>query len=124
MQPLALLGVTFLASRLIKLNGPVFWLVLAGVVVDYVLGILLNFDRLSYLYPTLATATGWNVGVDESLGWGRGEYSAKLVMRLMFWGDYLAGFANVFKCVSAIGAAWMVICLAGMRRANSVGDMA
>jgi hypothetical protein len=97
LQPLALIGVTLLASALPFVSRPVvvFWTI--GCITDYALGILLNFhlqtQYLSYVPVKLA------------------EERYKTDNGLIFWGDQLAGISTLLQAVSILLAAAALIWL-------------
>jgi hypothetical protein len=113
LQPLALLGVTLVAAALPGLGKFWRWVVPATLLVDYALGILLEFDRQSYLLPTIYDAAGKaTVLPDVTIGGNAAlEYLAKLQAGYVFWGDHFAGAIPVLEIVSGVigcGAVWMV----------------
>ena len=93
LQPLAMMGVTLLASRLTRLPALVFWLVLLGAAVDYGLGVYLNFEMHSRIYQTSGTRdTTWNMSSSDQYGFGIMEYAKKVYDNYQFWGDWFGQF--------------------------------
>jgi hypothetical protein len=114
LQSLALMAVTLLAANLIELPAWLLGLVLVGAAVDYALGILLQFDRESYIYPTAVNGAGQSVMLpDYTLGrYGASDYLAKLRAGYVFWGDRFAGAAPVLEMASvaiAVYALWFLL---------------
>jgi hypothetical protein len=114
LQPLALMGVTLVAAWLPTFRPLIFRLVLAGLAVDYAFGILLEFDRESYIYPTTLNAAGQTIMLpDPTLGGtGAQEYLEKLWAGYTFWGDHMAGFSTTLELLSLAGAVCAVWFLA------------
>jgi hypothetical protein len=106
MQSLALMGVTLVAANLTELRPWVFRLVWAGLGIDYAFGILLEFDRESYAYPTITGPDGRIFMLpDYTLGGtGASEFLAKLQHGYVFWGDHLARAGTAFEILSLVTA--------------------
>jgi hypothetical protein len=105
------MGVTLVAAGLATLRPALFRLYLAGLAVDYALGILLQFDRESYVYPTVMNDNGqWVMLPDYTLGsTGAQEYLEKLRAGYVFWGDRLARISTGLEVLSvacAVCAIW------------------
>jgi len=104
MQSLALMGVTLVAASLPRVRPWVFWTVWTGLAIDYALGILLEFDRESYVYPTVTRPDGRVFMLpDYTLGGtGAQEYMQKLRAGYVFWGDRLSRFSTGFEICSVV----------------------
>jgi len=129
LQPLALMGITFLAGWLTGVRRALIGLFLAGLVVDYGLGILLEFDRESRVYSILIDDSGrFRYRPDPSLGeLGAHEYIEKLRHGLVFWGDHFAAAGPTLEIISAIiagGAIWLLARLCLTVRINTPGRTA
>jgi len=116
LQPLALMGVTLVAAQLPSLKPWLFRVLCAGLILDYAFGILLEFDRESYIYPTI-------VGPDKkiymlpdaTLGTtGATEYINKVWAGYVFIGDHLSRAIPAMEVASALAAAAAVLLLARM----------
>jgi hypothetical protein len=114
LQTLALMGVTLVAANLLFLQTWVFRLVWVGLVVDYALGILLEFNRESFVYPTAIGADGQTYMMpDETLGTtGATEYLEKVRAGYAFLGDHLARFGawlQILSAMLAVCALWLLL---------------
>jgi hypothetical protein len=114
LQSMGMMGVTFLAASLPELSTWLFGLVVGGCALDYALGVLLQFDRESYVYPTLRQPDGTLAFLkDPTLGtYGFSEYVAKTMDGYTFWGDHCAAASTFLELASAgiaVGAmVWLV----------------
>jgi hypothetical protein len=121
LQSLALIGVSFLAARLMELGPGLFRLVLAGLAIDYALGIFLHFDVQSRLLPTVVGPGGRvSLVVDPTRGATvYANYLDKLQAHLVFWADHLAGLLpelQIISAVTALLALWHLLRLARAAR--------
>jgi hypothetical protein len=118
MQSASMMLVTLLAARLTSLPKWAIRLVIAGAAVDYVLGILLQFDRQSYVFPTIRDAAGQLMMLpDYTLGrFGAIDFMAKLNAGYVFWGDHFPGAIPILEIVSGIGACGLLGALWRIRR--------
>jgi hypothetical protein len=124
LQTLALMGVTLVAANLPSLRPWVHRLVCCGLAVDYALGILLEFDRESYVYPTAVGADGQTYLLpDDSLGTtGATEYLEKVRAGYVFLGDHLARagvWLEISSAILAVGALWLFLRLGRRWRADA-----
>jgi hypothetical protein len=110
LQPLLLLGVVFLAASLPDLNPWVRGLALAGCLVDFALGVLLQFALENHVGTLVRPASGEPTvtnmaGLSESaaMNWG-----TKAVKELAFWGDRFAPFAVAIQVTVALAYAAML----------------
>jgi hypothetical protein len=113
MVPIALMGVTLVAAWLPSARPGAFRIVLAGLAVDYCLGILLQFT-LESMVPQLVIQGGRAFLVqDPELGGNTlGEYYAKLEGGYVFWGDHLVDWGpalQVVSVVTAVGVLWFLV---------------
>jgi hypothetical protein len=114
LQSLALMAVTLVAASLPAIGPMVFRLLLLGTLLDYCLGILLQFHLESTVYQT-AIGRGGQILIraDPVLGNSKaGEYHAKLMAGYLFWGDHLAGLMPFLEAASislAVGAIWFLV---------------
>ena len=106
-QPMALMGLAFLASLLADLLPSLFALVIAGCCVDYLMGILLQFNRQSLTYPVTATSAGET------------EYLIKVQRGYVFWGDHFSHLLIGFQVMSVAGAVLAIYFLLRWRRQTS-----
>jgi hypothetical protein len=104
LQSLALIGVTLVAARLTSLRPAVFFLVWIGLAIDFAFGVLLEFDRESYVYPTITDAAGKMLMLpDYTLGTtGAAEYLQKIDAGYVFWGDRLATISQALEISSIV----------------------
>jgi hypothetical protein len=120
LQPLAIVGVAYLATRLRNIPAVLFWIVLAGAAVDYALGIYLNFDRHSHVYAVVGSrATELSVVPTEEYGFGVLEYSKKVLENYTFWGDYFANVIPLLKIISVVVGVWTLAWLVRWRYCRS-----
>ncbi|MDP9174874.1 MAG: hypothetical protein M3O30_13575 [Planctomycetota bacterium] len=115
-QSLATMGVALVTAWLMEARGWVFWCVMAGLLVDYIFGVLLQFHLESRVHKVVADPRGRRVIRDFSLGTpGFYQYLEKLRMGFVFWGDHFAGASLVFQTLSIVVAAGAFAWLMRMR---------
>jgi len=103
LQPIILLGVTFLAAAFPRLPKPARWFIVAGCVVDFAAGILLHF-RIQNLTFRIGMRAG-RAYVDRSeVGkmlstFGMGNCLRKQNFGLAFFGDYLGDYSTLLQVI-------------------------
>jgi hypothetical protein len=104
-QPLIYLGVTFLAARFRTLPRTTQWLAIAGCVVDFALGILLQFHienqvvKLTVPIPpdnALAQAR-WTPPDNALSKWAGFNWKAKMLTQVVYLGDHFTHLADVIQ---------------------------
>jgi hypothetical protein len=116
LQPLALIGVTFLAANLRQIHPVLFLCIVLGTIVDYSLGVFLNFDLRSHIFPPIGDEQLWLQRLlNNDLGVDGQQYGVKLLLKLTFWGDHLAAIAGFLKAASIAIAAFALACLIRLR---------
>jgi hypothetical protein len=117
LQPLALMGVTLVSAWLASLSLPLFRFAILGLALDYILGILLHFERESHVFATLPDPVlGKKIVMDTSLGSQAFlEYAAKLSQGYVFWGDHFAPISSILKIASALIAVMALLYLLEFR---------
>ena len=117
-QPVALMGVTLLAAFLPRLGSMAFGALLAGLSVDYGLGILLQFNRESLVPQPNASTSQLTEWFGREFGYvGLAEYVAKRNGGYVFWGDQVSPFAVGLQIASIIGAVlalWFLLHIHGV----------
>jgi hypothetical protein len=103
LQTLGLMGVTLVAARIPNLNLGLFWFLVLGIVVDYALGIFLNFDQRATIYPPVGDPQQWMINLlNGSRGITGREYAIKLEGHYTFWGDYFASISAGLELASIV----------------------
>ncbi|HXG11233.1 MAG TPA: DUF952 domain-containing protein, partial [Gemmataceae bacterium] len=104
-QPMALLGVTFLAARYPRLPLLVRWLVLAGCVIDFILGIALHFflENRVFRFVLIEDRVRFPLSGDVLSTPAMSNYVTKVTKGLTYWGDYFTGFQGLITAALALG---------------------
>lgn len=101
LPPIVFMGLALLAGSFARLARPVRWLVIAGCVVDFAIGILLHFHAQTFTFRlwaeggrTFVDVTG---GIKPLSSIALGNCWAKQANDVIFLGDHLAGYSAVLQ---------------------------
>jgi hypothetical protein len=105
-QALAMMGVALVAAWLLDLRRWLFAIIIFGTAIDYALGVLLEFNRESYIFHTKVDPRLGRILIpDPTLGGPAFvEYYNKIVYRLVFWGDHFVAASTCLQIISSIVA--------------------
>ncbi len=122
LQPLAILGIVFLAARFGRLPAVARWMALAGLILDLLLGIALHFWFQASTYAERAAARGgWGLTAKDLLvGSVWANWKLKQEQNLVYLGDLLSQQAWIARGLGFATAA-VVLALLAREAAGPVG---
>jgi hypothetical protein len=109
-QPLILLGVAYLAARYLTLPALARWAGLLGLILDFGLGVFLQFSLANRVFHVTAGHGRPKLGGPGDLSaWALKNWLDKSDWRVVFWGDYFTYQAALIQGAVLVGFAAVVV---------------
>jgi len=126
LQPVVLMGLSLLAGRFARLGTGLRWLIAAGLVCDFLLGILIHFDVQSVVFVQQTMPDGSVRYMSQPpvplSRFAFGNWMAKEKLGLEFFGDFFAGYDGMIKGLLAAGFVIAIVWLMKGTRLRAPSD--